>query len=186
MAQVDGTSALKGDRRSTLEECRSWPEGERWELIDRVAYAMSPSPRVPHQDTVLDLAYGLREFLEGKPCRVFIAPLDVFLEEDAAEGMVVEPDVLVVCDGNKIRDDGIHGPPDFVAEVLSEGTAAKDLGAKKELYERAGVKEYWIVHPDTRSVFRYVREDGRYAPVTEFRRGETAGSVVLSGFTWKA
>lgn len=92
--------------------------------------------------------------------------------------------MLVVCDGDKIKNDGIHGAPDFVAEVLSEGTAAKDLGAKKELYERAGVREYWIIHPDTRSVFRYILEDGRYAPVTEFRRGESVQSLVLSGFSW--
>jgi len=69
---------------------------------------------------------------------------------------VVQPDVFVVCDPDKIQDDGIHGAPDFVVEVLSDSTAYKDLTAKKSLYERAGVREYWLVDPHNGSVFPYV------------------------------
>jgi len=184
MARTDGTSALKREGRFTLADWRAWPEGERWELIDGVAYAMSPSPRVAHQGAAFDLGRRLGNFLEGKPCRVFMAPLDVFLFEGEDDAGVVEPDVLAVCDQGKVGEDGIHGAPDFIAEVLSDSTAARDLGAKKEAYERAGVREYWIIHTETRSVFRYQRSGERFAPLTEFRRDEAAVSVVFEGFAW--
>lgn len=183
MDRVEGTSALKGDRKYTLADWRAWPEGERWELIAGVAYAMSPSPRVRHQEQSFDLGYRLRSFLEGKPCRVFMAPLDVFLEEQSEE-TVVEPDVLVVCDDARVADEGIHGAPDFVAEVLSDSTAYKDLGVKKDLYERNGVREYWIVQPDTCTVFVYRRAAGGFAPVQEYRRGEPVDSEAFPGFSW--
>ena len=185
MGKVDGTSALKLDARYTLADWRSWPEGERWELIDGLAYAMSPAPRVPHQAQAGELFGELRHYLKGKPCRVFMAPLDVFLEEEGESGStVVEPDVIAVCESAKIRDDGIHGAPDFAAEVLSESTASKDFGVKKELYERAGVREYWIIHPDTGAVFQYLRDGALFAPVKEHRRGQIVESAVFPGFRW--
>ena len=187
MARSEGTSALKHDGRYTLADWRSWPDNERWELIDGVAYAMSPAPRVPHQDKAFDLGRQLGNFLEGKPCRLFMAPLDVFLDEAEREdgGIVVEPDVMVVCNPGKIADDGIHGAPDFVAEVLSDSTAHKDFGVKKELYERTGVGEYWIIHPDTGAVFQYVRDGALFAPVKEHRRGEAVQSAIFSGISWR-
>jgi len=155
MPETAGTSALKEGERFTLADWRSWPPNERWELIDGVAYNMSPAPRVPHQEKAGDLFGELRDYLKNKPCKVFMAPLDVFLEEAEHGDTVVEPDVLVVCEPAKIQDDGIHGAPDFVAEVLSEGTAHKDFGVKRELYERVGVREYWIIHSDTGFVYQY-------------------------------
>jgi Uma2 family endonuclease len=179
-------SALKQGERFTLDQWRSWPENERWELIDGIAYAMSPAPRIPHQNHAGDLFRKLGNFLEGKPCKPFIAPADVFLPDNAEDGTdtVVQPDVLVVCDEGKVQDDGIHGAPDFVAEVLSESTAYKDWNIKKALYERTGVREYWLVSPETGSVFRYVLEDGRYGPVTEILRGGAVESIAFPGFSW--
>jgi Uma2 family endonuclease len=186
MADTNGTSALKKEGRFTLADWRSWPADERWELIDGLAYGMSPSPRVPHQDAALDLAARLFLFLEGKSCRPFVAPLDVFLDEGSAgeSSTVLQPDVLVVCDPSKISDDGIHGAPDFVAEVLSESTAYKDLSAKKAVYERAGVKEYWIINPGTGSVFIYVSDGGSFAPAREIPKGSQVQSSFLKGFSW--
>jgi Uma2 family endonuclease len=177
---------LKHDGRYTLADWRSWPPDERWELIDGVAYGMSPAPRVPHQKKAGDLFGDLRSYLRGKPCQPFMAPLDVFLDEAGREdgGIVVEPDVMVVCDPGKIADDGIHGAPDFVAEVLSDSTANKDFGVKKELYERSGVGEYWIIHPDTGAVFQYVRDGALFAPVKEHRRGVPVHSTIFPGFSW--
>jgi Uma2 family endonuclease len=186
MGKTEGTSALKQGERFTLDQWRSWPENERWELIDGIAYAKSPAPRIPHQNFAGELFYALRSFLEGKPCKPFIAPADVFLPDDSEDGTdtVVQPDVLVVCDEGKVQDDGIHGAPDFVAEVLSESTAYKDWNIKKALYERSGIREYWLVSTETGSVFRYVLEDGRYGPVTEILRGGAAESMALPGFSW--
>ncbi|HOJ99234.1 MAG TPA: Uma2 family endonuclease [Termitinemataceae bacterium] len=185
MPETHGTSALKEGERFTIADWKSWPPNERWELISGVAYNMSPAPRVSHQEKAFNLARHLGNYLEGKPCQVFIAPLDVFLEEASDTGdTVVEPDVLVVCDPTKVQEDGIHGAPDFIAEVLSESTAHKDLGIKRELYERVGVREYWIIHSDTSFVYQYVWNDGRFGPVREYRPGEVVQSVVFPDFFW--
>lgn len=186
MARTQGTSALKEGERFTIAEWKSWPPNERWELIYGVAYAMSPAPRVSHQEKAFSLARHLGNYLEGKPCKVYMAPLDVFLEEDTNAGdTVVEPDVLALCDTSKIQDDGIHGAPDFIAEVLSEGTAHKDLGFKRELYERVGVREYWIIHSDTGFVYQYILKDGRFGSLREYRPGETIQSAVFPDFSWR-
>ena len=177
---------IKPDKIYTLEDWRSWPEGERWELIDGRAYAMSPAPKVRHQERAFELGRKLADFLEGKPCKVFMAPLDVFLDEEDADraATIVQPDVLAVCDPAKIGEEGIHGAPDFVAEVLSDGTANKDFGIKKELYERNGVREYWIIQPDTGTVFQYVLEGELFMPLKEHRRGVPVLSVLFPGFSW--
>jgi Uma2 family endonuclease len=184
----DGTSALKAGEKFTLDQWSSWPEGERWELIGGVAYAMSPAPRVPHQGLVGSLFFEVFSFLQKKKCRTFVAPVDVFLPkgDPKSSDTVVQPDVFVVCDPDKIKDDGIHGAPDFIVEVLSDSTAYKDMTAKKELYERSGVREYWIVNPGSGSVFTYVLLDGRYGPTTEILKGSAVKSVALPGFIWHA
>ncbi len=186
MNETDGTSALKAGEKFTLDQWRTWPEGERWELIGGVAYAMSPAPRVPHQRLSLSLSSALNAFLEGKDCEPFYAPVDVFLPKGDPDSSdtVVQPDVFVVCDPDKVQDDGIHGAPDLVVEVLSDSTAYKDLTVKKELYERSGVQEYWLVNPQNGSVFPYVLIDGRYGPTTEILRGGAVNSIALPGFTW--
>ncbi|MFA6504969.1 MAG: Uma2 family endonuclease [Treponemataceae bacterium] len=188
MEKTAGTSALKRGEKFTLEQWRSWPENERWELIGGTAFSMSPAPRVPHQDFAGSFYRKIGSFLDDKPCRPFMAPVDVFLPDGVADSAdtVVQPDVMVVCDPIKIEDNGIHGAPDFIVEVLSESTAYRDWNDKKALYERAGVKEYWIVSPDTGSVFRYVLSEGRYGPVTEILRGEAAESISFQGFSWTA
>lgn len=181
---TSGSSALRQPERFTLEQWRQWPDGERWELIAGEAFDMSPAPRTRHQKVAGTIYRHLGNLLEGKPCQPFIAPIDVFLPGvlHGSDDTVVEPDVLVVCDAGKIQDDGIHGAPDFIVEVLSPSTAYKDMGRKKELYEKAGVREYWLVNPETGSVFLYTLTDGRYGPTTEILRGQEVASAVLPGF----
>lgn len=139
----------------TWQDYLTWPDEERWEVIDGEAYDMSPSPTPRHQNIAGNFFAILREKLMGKPCRVFIAPLDVYLDDYN----FIQPDVLVVCDQRKIQD-RIYGAPDVIVEVLSPSTALKDKREKKRLYERFGVKEYIIVHPDEMIVERYWLEDG--------------------------
>ncbi|HOX92339.1 MAG TPA: Uma2 family endonuclease [Spirochaetales bacterium] len=127
----------------------------------------------------------LAEFLDGKPCQALIAPVDIFLpDDDDGAQSVVQPDVLVVCHPDIIKDDGIHGAPDFIAEVLSDSTAYKDLTQKKALYERSGVREYWILNPDSGSTLVYVLENGRYLPARELLRGNPVLSSALDGFSF--
>lgn len=150
----------------TYGDYRQWPGDERWELIDGVAYAMAPAPSVAHQSVTFALARQIAEALEGVPCRVFLSPIDVRLpradEVDEKVDTVVQPDLLVVCDAAKIDAKGICGAPDWVIEVLSPATASHDQILKRDLYERAGVKEYWLVHPVDHVLIIYRLEDGRY------------------------
>jgi Uma2 family endonuclease len=187
---IVGSSALKKETY-TVADWLKWGDEERWELIHGVAYAMSPAPKLRHQGIVVNLINELATFLKGKPGEPFVAPVDVFLpgvepgnEEEA--DTVVQPDVVVVCDPVKLRENGIHGAPDFVAEILSDSTAMKDLSVKKKLYEENGVHEYWIVSPEDGSVFAYRLESGRFGLVREYRREDPVESTALPGFVWPA
>ena len=153
----------------TYSDYLAWPEDQRWEVIDGAPFDMTPGPETAHQEVSSNLHGILWAFFEGKPCRVFSAPFDVRLpkrgETEDKASSVVQPDVMVVCDPAKIDVKGILGAPDFIIEVLSLSTASKDHIIKRALYERHGVKEYWLVHPLDRivTVYRLVAK-GRFGP----------------------
>jgi Uma2 family endonuclease len=117
-----------------------------------------------------------------------MAPVDVYLldEEDEEARNVVQPDVIVVCDESTIREDGVYGAPDFIAEILSPSTAHKDLGEKRDLYEKAGVREYWLLNPDNGSILAWRRSEKGFSPVAEYPEGSGVPCSVLPGFNWKA
>jgi len=149
----------------TYADYCAWPDEVRYELIDGVAYAMTGPSRV-HQEVLLEMAIQIRSALDGLPCRPYIAPFDILLprgNEDASRvDTVVQPDLVVVCDRSKLNDRYCLGAPDWVVEILSPSTASLDHIQKRALYERAGVREYWLVHPVDRMVTIYRLEDGRY------------------------
>ena len=156
-------AARKIEMRYTYADYCTWDDGERWELIDGAAYAMAPAPSELHQDALLELAGQLRDFLKGKPCKVFIAPFDVRLNADTQDNTVVQPDILVVCDELKRKGGkGVVGAPDFIAEILSPSTSRHDRVTKFNLYQRSGVREYWIVDPDEKTVFVHILHDDKY------------------------
>jgi Uma2 family endonuclease len=140
------------DRHYTYKDFKNWTDKERWELIDGVAYAMSPSPSLQHQKIVGAIYREIANYLMGKTCDVFISPLDVFLpqgvKDENESDTIVQPDLMVVCDKNKQSDKGIKGAPDLVVEVVSPASGGRDKVEKLNLYERSGVKEYWILDPD--------------------------------------
>ena len=153
-------------RQFTFADCLMWDEEERFEIIDGEA-VMLAAPSSAHQWVSMELAGQLHAYLKGKNCRVFAAPFDVRpfekdgdLPEDVRT--VVEPDLSVVCDLSKIDSHGCKGAPDLIIEILSPSTARMDRFLKFDLYQRAGVREYWIVDPDTRTVQVYTLEEGRY------------------------
>ena len=148
-------------RRYTYADYCTWDERERWELIDGVPYAMA-TPLVRHQDVSGSINYQLRHFLQNKSCKIFYAPTSVRLNADTRDNTVVEPDILVVCDKSKIDRKGIVGAPDMIVEILSPSTASYDMITKFMLYLNAGVREYWIVDPETGSVVVNVLQDGTY------------------------
>lgn len=150
----------KYTRDEFLKFISGMPESERFELIDGYIYAMAPSPGVAHQRCAGVLFKMLSDFFGDKSCEAFIAPLDVYLydEEDECEN-VLQPDVFVVCNKDKIKDDGCHGAPDFVIEIASPSSSDRDYVYKLFNYMRFGVREYWIVNPKTEQVSVYRKND---------------------------
>lgn len=184
--------ALRKEKRYTYADYLQWPDDTRYELIDGEAFLMSPAPLVEHQEVAGEVYYQLRNQLDGQPCRPYIAPVDVRLprkdEADAAIDTVVQPDVLVVCDPSKIDRRGVRGAPDWVLEVLSPSTAAHDQIAKRRTYERAGVREYWLVHPGDRTLTVYVLENGQYGRPEIYELKDATPIGVLPGVSiaWDA
>ena len=167
----------------TYADYQTWPDDCRYELIDGIAYAMAPAPTSKHQVAVLEIARQIANALDGKPCRPYIAPFDVRLmqadQTDQHVDTVVQPDISVICDRSKVDDKGAKGAPDWIIEVLSPSTASHDQIIKHALYERAGVREYWLVHPTDKLLTIYRLVDGSYGkPDIRELEGETACSVL--------
>jgi Uma2 family endonuclease len=165
-----------------------WSRTHGDELIDGTAYVREPpSPVRSHQEIAGELYRQIGNALEGKPCRVYIAPFDVRLpkstEEDSQVNTVVQPDVLIVSDLTKLDARGMRGAPDWLAEVLSPSTARHDQTIKLSAYERAGVREVWLIDPIDRTVTIYRLEKGCYGrPVILELKGQTPLTAV-SGIT---
>ena len=148
-------------KRYTYEDYCAWDDDKRWELIDGVPYAMS-APSLAHQRIIVQLGRLFGNYLVGKPCEVFVAPVDVRLNADGADDTVLQPDVLVVCDMEKLDGKSCVGAPDLAVEILSPSTAMRDKVIKFNRYLNAGVREYWIVDPDSRSVSVNILKNGEY------------------------
>ena len=159
-------------KRYTYADYLTWQFDEMVELIRGKVFRMSPAPSMGHQDLSGDLHGLIWSHLRGKSCKVFHAPFDVRLplppDQQTAEKLdtVVQPDISVICDPAKLDRRGCHGPPNWVIEILSPSTAHKDLHEKFDLYQHAGIPEYWVVFPFERSVAIYHRnEEGLYQSV---------------------
>ncbi len=177
----------------TYGDYRLWPEDQRWELIDGRAYDMCPAPSRGHQAMVVELVRQIGNFLLDKSCELYVAPFDVRLpradEADDQVDTVVQPDIAVICDPDKLDGAGCRGAPDWVVEVLSRRTAAKDQGDKRDAYERAGVREYWLVHPTDLTLMIYrLGTDGAYGrPEVLPLAGETEVAAIPGlGIAWSS
>ena len=174
---------LPQENRYTLADALAWDEQDRIELIDGYPVMMAPPTRA-HQKAVMELSGQLYAYLKGKKCEVYPAPFAVRLFEQDGDrpedvNTLVEPDVSVVCDPSKLDDTGCRGAPDLVMEVLSPSTTRHDRFTKFNLYQRAGVREYWIVDPADKSVQVFVLEDGHYTAQDFGTAGDTVRVNVL-------
>ena len=186
-AIIEDMSLAEKDDWYSYHDYLSWPEGERVELIDGTPYAMSPAPRRDHQRIVSILNGQLYQALRETPCEVYPALFDVKLspDEDDHRPTVVQPDLTIVCDPDKLTEQGVTGAPDLVIEIVSPDSGFHDrvwpeaplparpciLGRKFDLYRDSGVQEYWIVDPDERVIEVYQHEpDGSYRRVADHRR----------------
>ena len=173
------------ETRYTFADCLSWKESERIELINGTAIMMSPPSRI-HQEISGELFRQLANFLEGKKCKVYHAPFAVRLFEqngDCPEDVdtMVEPDISVVCDQDKLDSRGCKGAPDLVIEILSPSTRRHDRLVKLGLYQKAGVLEYWIVDPENKSVQVFLLNKGLLLPEEDYGQEDIAKVNVLDG-----
>lgn len=165
-----------------------WPDELRCELIDGVVYDMTPAPLLRHQEVSMELSVQIGGFLRDKPCRVFAAPFDIRLprgdEADELIDTVVQPDLAVICDESKTDRRGCRGAPDWIIEILSPSTSAKDQVTKRELYERHGVREYWLLHPEEGVLTIYLLNDqGRFGVSNAVETKGATEVSVLSGLS---
>lgn len=177
--------ALPQEKRYTLNDILSGDEQERVELIEGQIYMMAPPSRA-HQEVVAALVAQLHNFLEGKKCRVYPAPFAVRLfekENDRPDDVdtMVEPDISVVCDPEKLDEIGCKGAPTVVMEVLSPSTQRHDRLVKLNLYQRAGVPEYWIINPQDETVQVLILDGGRYVTSEVYGAEDVAKVNALQG-----
>lgn len=148
--------------RYTYKEYAEWGDEQRYELMDGIAYMLA-APGRRHQEVSGELFNQLKNFLRGKPCKAYVAPFDVRLHAKGDhDDTVVQPDIVVVCDDSKLDDKGCNGAPDLVIEVLSPSTERCDFLLKYDKYLYAGVREYWIVDPESKKAHVNILNDGAY------------------------
>lgn len=169
----------------TYADYLSWDEDERIEIIDGKPI-MQGTPSRRHQKVSGEIYRQIANYLEGKQCEVYIAPFAVRLfekDKDSPENVktIVEPDVVIVCDKNKLDDKGCKGAPDFVLETLSPSTARYDLIWKLNKYQEAGVKEYWIADPLNQTVQVLMLKDGIFQGIDVYTPPAVIPVAVLNG-----
>lgn len=167
-------------KKQTYRDYERLPEGAPYQLIDG-ELIMTPSPLFSHQDLVLKIAVVLKAYVDKKNAGiVIISPMDVYL----AETEVYQPDIIFISNDKKeIIKDRVHGVPDLVVEVLSPSNAYFDLVHKKNVYEAAGVKEYWIVDPQEKTIEVYENVEGQFRLHAKTKQTGTIGSKLIDGFT---
>ena len=172
----------------TYADYLKWTFEDRLELIKGKLFKMSPAPSRIHQKLSVILTRELADYLKGKPCEIYVAPFDVRLprksKEDKEIITVVQPDICVICDPSKLDDKGCLGAPDIIIEILSPGNNKKELANKYEVYEEAGVKEYWLIVPIESACFQYIlNKEGRYFAAKPLTTGDKVTTPILPGFS---
>lgn len=177
-------------KQYTYTDYLTWRFKERVELIKGWIKKMSPAPKRKHQKIVGSFHISFSLFLQNKSCEIYMAPFDVRLIKNKGTSKeintVVQPDICIICDTNKLDDYGCIGAPDLIVEVLSLSTSKNDYGIKFDLYEESAVKEYWIVNPELHTIEVYTLTKGKYQLFQEFKETEIikeATSVLFPKFT---
>ncbi len=192
---ITDINQLDFDKKYSYADYLTWHFDEMVEIIKGTIYRMSPAPNRFHQEVSGNL-YGLIwSYLRKSPCQAFSAPFDVRLplprgkQTDDKIDTVVQPDICVICDSTKLDNQGCQGAPDWIIEILSKATSKKDLNEKFDLYENAGVTEYWIVHPHEATILVYrLDEEGKYTALQQkpYVKGDQIPVGVFPGFFLKA
>ncbi|MCL2820269.1 MAG: Uma2 family endonuclease [Oscillospiraceae bacterium] len=167
------------DKRYSYTDYITWEGDERWELIDGVPYLMSTPTRY-HQEVSGNLHFLIKSFLIGKPCKVYYSPFAVRLNAETFDNTVLQPDLLVICDHDKLDKTGCKGAPDMVVEILSPSTSQYDKTLKFEAYLKAGVIEYWIIDPESKTLAVHILSENNYI-IHPYTDEDTVPVHVLDG-----
>jgi len=163
----------------------SWNDGKQWQIIDGIPFCESPAPSRSHQTVSGNLIGILYQKLKGKKCRAFHAPFDVRFSNGEKNEFeifnIVQPDISVYCSEKYLDDKGAFGPPDWVIEILSPSTESFDTLQKLLLYQRFGVKEYWIIDTRSKSIITNILNDGIYKEAHQYQYGEQITTKALKG-----
>ena len=170
----------------TYADYLRWRLEERIELIRGKILQMSPAPSRRHQEISMNLTQVILPAFKNRPCKLFAAPFDVRLPKKKTEEVkdaytVVQPDLCVVCDLEKLDEQGCEGAPDLIIEILSPGNSRREMRDKYEVYEESGVREYWLVRPEDKSVqvFLLDEEKGKFYGIQPFVDGDRMPSHVF-------
>ncbi len=185
MKPITDINQLDLNKSYTYADYLTWQIKERVELIMGKIFKMSPAPLSQHQQISIVLSSAIFTFLKKRECKVFTAPFDVRLpvmNEKGQPNTVVQPDISVICDPAKIDRKGCNGAPDLIIEIISDSSVQRDLHEKYDLYEQSGVSEYWIVHPNDKTLSIFLLDDqGKYVVSKPLTYGDIAESRVLQG-----
>ena len=169
----------------TYADYLMWKIKDRVEILKGKIFKMSPAPAISHQKISGNLYGEMYHYFKGKSCKLFAAPFDVVLKnKKGVEDSVVQPDICVVCDSKKLENDKrCLGAPDLIIEILSPGNTKKEMRYKYELYEEAGVYEYWVVRPIDKEITQLVLENGKYRALPPIIEGDIVSSVKFPELT---
>lgn len=184
--EITSLSQLDLDKSYTYADYFSWKFQERVELLRGKIMNMSPAPSRLHQSLSSFIGTKIINYLQFKSFNVYYAPFDVRLTRNKNDKniiTVVQPDICVVCDETKLDERGCNGAPELVIEILSPGNSKKEMGIKFELYEEAGVQEYWIVDSTEKVIWQYHLENNQFTNHKPLIEDDTIQSKVITGFT---
>jgi Uma2 family endonuclease len=158
-----------------------WQFSERVELIKGKLFKMSPAPGMNHQNVSMNISVAMSNMLKNHACKIFAAPFDVRLPvlKAGKDSTVVQPDICVICDLSKLDERGCNGAPDLIVEIVSPNNSIHDMFTKFELYQESGVKEYWIVQPESKSILIYSLQNGRYIGLPPLTEGQKINSPLF-------
>ena len=178
--------------RYTYADYLKWEGLERYQLINGKVFNI-PSSSVVHQALLMELSMQFADWLKGKPCQVFAAPLDVrlFPKEDDSDDTVVQPDLLVVCDKEKLSKGYVNGAPDLVVEIVTPLSTYYEFFLQFHGYLEAGVREYWVIDPEGQKMQVNIYENGHY--ISSVHKGNESvpvnilpGLNITLGSLWEA
>ncbi|MDG6262596.1 Uma2 family endonuclease [Glaesserella parasuis] len=178
MNEITSLSQLDLNGSYSYGDYLKWKFQERVEIIKGKIMAMSPVPNRLHQRISMKLTKAFLDVFVNHQCELYVAPFDVrFPDSNGKIKTVVQPDLCVICDPNKLDEKGCIGAPDLIVEILSPGNSKREMKDKYELYQEQGVSEYWIVRPEEQHIQIYVLENGRYIGVQPVVEGDVVTSI---------